>query len=65
MTNYIIEATADEIRALQQMLHRACLHSGMDVADAAAHWNRKLVETLKPVRKANGNIETVNASESH
>ena len=36
---YIIEATEQEIVALRQMLHRAVLHSGMDVAEAAAHWN--------------------------
>ena len=45
--NYLIEATEQEIVALRQMLHRAVLHSGMDVAEAAAHWNRKLIEVMK------------------
>ena len=53
---FIIEATKEEIDVLRQMLHRACLHSGMDVAEAAAHWNRKLVAASMPMppEKANG-----------
>lgn len=53
-----IEATHEEIMALRQLLHRAVLHSGMDAAEAAAHWNRKLMETMQaPLPKANGPIQ--------
>ena len=45
---YTFTATAEEIRALQLMLHRACQHSGMDVAAPAAHWNQKLIAAVKP-----------------
>ena len=38
-----IETTEEEIIALRQLLHRAVLHSGMEVAEAAAFWNRKLM----------------------
>jgi hypothetical protein len=52
---YTIEATEQEITALRQLLHRAVLHSGMDVAEAATHWNRKLMTaTQLPPTRTNG-----------
>ena len=48
----IIEATEEEIIALRQLLHRAVLHSGMEVAEAAAFWNRKLMAVQ--AAKSNG-----------
>jgi hypothetical protein len=48
----IIEATEEEIIALRQLLHRAVLHSGMEVAEAAAFWNRKLMAVQ--AQKGNG-----------
>ena len=39
-----IETNDAEVAALRQLLHRAVLHSGMDVAEAALYWNKKLSE---------------------
>ena len=41
---HILKLTTNEINVLQQLIHRACLHSGLDVAEAAATLNRKLNE---------------------
>ena len=50
-----IEATDEEIAALHQLLHRAVLHSGMEVAEAALHWKRKLLAVTQEVLpKTNG-----------
>jgi hypothetical protein len=38
-----IETTEEEVLALRQLLHRAVLHSGLEVAEVAAFWNRKLM----------------------
>ncbi len=45
--------TEQEVIALRQLLHRALLHSGMDVAEAATHFNRRLSEAV-PDAKPNG-----------
>jgi len=37
-----VPATPEELAALKQLLHRAVLHSGMEAADAAVHWMRKI-----------------------
>lgn len=37
-----IEANAEEVAALRQLLHRAVLHSGMQAAEAAVHWSNKI-----------------------
>jgi len=42
-----IQATPDEINALMQLLHRACQHSGLDAAEAAAHWRNKIVTAAR------------------
>ena len=42
-----IEATDDEITVLRQLIHRAVLHSGMDAAEMAIHWNRKLLVAMQ------------------
>ena len=50
-----IEATDEEIAALIQLIHRAVLHSGMDAAEAAVHWRRKLTEAVQaPPKGLNG-----------
>lgn len=49
-----IHATPDEVAALHQLLHRAVLHSGMDVAEAALHWKQKLIVASTVVQGQNG-----------
>ncbi len=55
----LIEASQEEITALRQLLHRACLHSGMDVAEVAVYWNNKLIAALQQTEeKPDGKVET-------
>lgn len=42
-----VEFTEQEIAALRQLLHRAVLHSGMDVAEAAVMITQKLVAATR------------------
>lgn len=37
-----IIATPEEVAALKQLLHRAVQHSGLDAAEAAVFWMRKI-----------------------
>jgi hypothetical protein len=37
-----IMASPQEVAILRQLLHRAVLHGGMDVAEAAVLWGHKL-----------------------
>lgn len=55
----IIEANEQEIAALQMMLHRACLQGGLQVAQAAAHWNMKLTMVMQASGKANGHGDSI------
>jgi hypothetical protein len=50
-----LEFTQEEVAALRQLLHRALLHSGMDVLQAVGHFENKLreAEQASPPR-ANG-----------
>ena len=57
-----ITLTLEEVVALRQLLHRAVLHSGMDAAQAACHFNQKLNEAV-PV-KANGKLMETHVGES-
>jgi hypothetical protein len=51
-----LTATDAELVVLLQLLHRAVLHSGMDVADAAVFWKAKVTaaRTSLGSTKANG-----------
>lgn len=49
-----IETTEEEVLALRQLLHRAVLHSGLEVAEVAAFWNRKLMAVQAEAQKGNG-----------
>jgi hypothetical protein len=53
----IVQFTEQEIAALRELIHRACLHSGMQVAEAAVTLTTKLnqaVESQQPPLQANG-----------
>ena len=52
-----IEATDEEVAVLHQLLHRAVLHSGMEAAEAACLWKRKLIAAAQQDNKANGKTE--------
>jgi len=49
-----IVGTPEEFNALKQLLHRAVLHSGMEAADAAVFWNRKIQAAEVAAKKLNG-----------
>ena len=54
MTTLHIEATEQEAQALLQIMHRACLHSGMDVIDAVSVWRNKIMEASMRAKMAMG-----------
>ena len=50
-------ATDQEIIALRQLLDHAVRSGGMGVAEAALHWNRKLMLAMQgPPPAANGKV---------
>jgi len=49
-----VTGTQDEFNALKQLLHRAVLHSGMDAAEAAVFWTRKIQAAEIAAKKLNG-----------
>jgi hypothetical protein len=46
-----LAASDAELVALLQLLNRAVLHSGMDVAEAAVHWKNKVVAARQTIEK--------------
>jgi len=50
-----LELTPEEVVALRQLLHRALLHSGMEVLQVVGHFETKLRQGEQDVRpKPNG-----------
>lgn len=50
MADIEITATEQEIAVLLQLLHRAVLHGGMEVAAAAVSWQHKLMQATQAAR---------------
>ena len=61
-----VTGTLEEFNALRQLIHRAVLHSGMEAADAAVFWNRKIQAAEVAAKKLNstGAPITIDGSKS-
>lgn len=55
MKTITVQFTEEELQAQLQLNHRALLHSGADVADAAVHLKNKYMEASLRARVSMGN----------